>query len=193
MPFKIPESVLGERRKRGRAFFDSARTWAENDHFLEAASSIRLAIAFDPHEETYKQKFVEIQACLAEGRVKAILKQAGQWSNPGEVKKGLTLCEEALLYRPHDPEINDTAAQLSLFVNEPETAQEYAERAREHSPDVGRYRRTLARALYECGDKGHAIRELECAIELDSCDEDAKKLLDKWRTKPPRAAQGGQR
>ena len=43
------------------------------------------------------------------------------------------------------------------------------------------------------GETMNSVERVECAIELDSCDEDAKKLLDKWRTKPPRAAQGGQR
>jgi curved DNA-binding protein CbpA len=191
MPFKIPQAVLTERRKRARGFYDSARTWAENGHFLEAASGIRLAIAFDPSDELYKQKFVEIQSGLAEERVKEILKQAGQWSDASEFRAGLSLCEEALLYRPHDPEINYTAAQLSLFLKEAEAAREYAARAIEHSSDVGRYHQTLARALSDMGDRGHAIRELERALELDSGDEEAKKLLDRLRTKPPRAAQGG--
>jgi tetratricopeptide (TPR) repeat protein len=183
--------VLNERKKRARGFYDSARTWAENGHFLEAASGIRLAIAFDPRDELYKQKFAEIQAGLAEDRFKEILKKAGTWSDASEFRAGLAQCEEALLYRPHDPEINDTAAQLSLSLKEPDAAREYAQRAIEHSPDVGSYHRTLARALADTGDRGHAVRELERALELDSGDEETMKLLDRLRTKPPRAAQGG--
>jgi curved DNA-binding protein CbpA len=189
MPFKLPEAVLKERRDRARSFYDSARTWAENGHHLEAASSIRLAIAFDPHEELYKGTFAEIQAGISDARIDELLKQAKDWSDSREWHKGLKECEELLLYRPHDPELNWTAAVASIAVGQAEEAREYADRAIEHSPDVGRYHRVLGEALAQIGDKGHAIRELELATELDSGDVAARRLLEKLR--PRRAVHGG--
>jgi tetratricopeptide (TPR) repeat protein len=189
MPFKIPESVLNERRKRARGFYDSARTWAENGHHLEAASSIRLAIAFDPHEELYKRTFAEIQAGISDVRLATLLQDSKEWSELSQWTEGLKQCEEALLYRPHDPELNDTAARCALALRNLEDAHEYAGRAIEHSPDVGRYHRTLGLVLKDTGDRGHAIRELEQALALDAGDAKARKVLE--GLKPRRTVHGG--
>jgi tetratricopeptide (TPR) repeat protein len=189
MPFKIPQSILNERRARAKQFYDSARTWAENGHHLEAASSIRLAIAFDPHEELYKTTFAGIRAGISDARIKELLKQAAHWSDPQELRSGLKECEEMLLYRPHDPELNCAAATAAVALGQGDEARELAERAVEHSPDVARYHRVFAEALAACGDKGHAIRELETALELDSGDAKTRALLEKM--KPRRAVHGG--
>ena len=194
-PGSVPVPISSNRNKAGGVASsrnrDAARTWAENGHFLEAASSIRLAIAFDPHNETYKQEFGEVQAGIAEARVRDLLKKSMKWSDPSECREGLVLCEDALLYRPHDPELNGTAARLALGLKDLDAARDYAERALEHSPDVARYRRTFAEVLVATGHKGHAVRELERALELDSKDEESKKLLVRLRTRPRRAAHGG--
>ncbi len=189
MPFKIPEAILNERRARARKFYDSARTWAENGHHLEAASSIRLAIAFDPHEELYKTTFAEIQAGISDARIDQLLKESEHWADPKEWEPGLQQCEEMLLYRPHDPELNHSAALAALGLKRLDDAREYAECAIEHSPDVGRYHRILARVLNEAGDRGHAIRELELTLELDPGDAEARSLLEK--IKPRRTFHGG--
>lgn len=189
MPFKIPESIMVERRAKARTFYDSARTWAENGHHLEAASSIRLAIAFDPFDELYKSMFAEIQAGVSDKKIAVLLQTSKDWSQVPEFREGLQQCEEALLYRPHDPELNETAAVCALALGEKAEALEYAERALEHSPDVGRYHRTLARVMAETGDKGHAIRELECALDLDGSDAEARQLLE--HLKPRRVVHGG--
>ena len=188
MPFKIPESILAERRTRAREFYDSALSWAENKHPLEAASSIRLAIAFDPREERYKQTFAEIQSDLSNSRIIELLKAARSWTT-SEMEQGLKQCEEALLYRPHDPDLNDTAARCALALRQRQDALAYARCAIEHSPDVGRYHRTLGRALDANGDKGHAIHALERALELDGSDDETLKLLQ--NLKPRRAVHGG--
>ena len=189
MPFRLPASILNERRAKARSFYDSARSWAEGGQPLEAASSIRLAIAFDPFEELYKSAFAEIQAGISDGKIAGLLTASKDWEELGEVREGLKQCEEALLHRPHDPDLNETAARCTLVLGDTSAALQYAERALEHSPDVGRYHRTLAQVLSESGDKAHAIFELECALELDAGDTEAGRLLENLR--PPRVVRGG--
>jgi curved DNA-binding protein CbpA len=106
MPFKIPESLLNERRDRARTFYDSARMWMENGHPLEAASSIRLAIAFDPHAALYKQTFAEIQAGLAEKMARELLSEGGRCGGRPEAVRGSAAVSAA---RP-GPERNGGAA-----------------------------------------------------------------------------------
>jgi tetratricopeptide (TPR) repeat protein len=189
MPFRISKSIRNERRARARAFYESARTWAEKGHPLEAASSIRLAIAFDPAEELYKTTFAEIQAGFSDGKVADLLQASREWVKVDQMEQGLKQCEEALLYRPHDPDLNETAARCALVLGEQSAAFEYAERALEHSPDVGRYHRTLARVLEESGDKKHAICELQRALELDGRDGVAREMLENLKLR--RVVNGG--
>jgi curved DNA-binding protein CbpA len=189
MPFRIPEAILNERRHRAREFFDAAQLAQEHGNYVEAASSVRLAIAFDPFTDTYKKAFAEIQAKANEMRAQRLLEQAEHSFDASSAKEALRLYEEALLLRPHDPEINAKAAELALELDQFDTAFEYAERAVEHSPEVGRYHRALARVYRAKSDAGHAALELEKALELDPGDEEARRLLSQWR--PRRAARRG--
>lgn len=188
MPFKIPEAVLNERRARAHDFFDAARFAMENGNYLEAASSVRLAIAFDPFNDEYKKAFGEVQGKATEMRAAKLLEQA-EGLDASRMKEAFRLYEETLLYRPHDPAVNDKAAELALELGELDQAFDYAHRAVEHSPQVGRYHRTLAKVYRAKSDAGHAVKQLQKAVELDPGDEEAKKLLDQLR--PRRAARGG--
>ncbi|MCZ6785443.1 MAG: DnaJ domain-containing protein [Proteobacteria bacterium] len=188
MPFKIPEAVMNERRAKAADFFDAARFAMENQNYVEAASSVRLAIAFDPFNDEYKKAFAEVQGKATEMRAGRLLEEA-EGMDSSRMKEAYRLYEETLLYRPHDPAVNDKAAELALEMGELDKAFEYAERATLHSPQVGRYHRTLARVYRSKSDAGHAVRELQNAIELDPGDEEAKKMLDLLR--PRRGARGG--
>ena len=189
MPFKIPEAVLAERRKKAADFFDAAMFAIENQKYIEAASSVRLAIAFDPFEEKYKKAFGDIQAKAIETKAAKLLEQAEEFSDGSRLKEAYRLYEDLLLYRPHDPALNDKAALLALELNDPKAAFEYAERAVQHSPDVARFHRTLAKVYRAKSDAGHAVKELQVAVELDPGDAEAKKLLEQMR--PRRGARGG--
>lgn len=191
MSIKIPDSLRREQDDRARGLHDSARSSLRSGRLLEAASSIRLAISFDPHADAYRKTFGEIQAAVAEERIETLFAEASKWTEPAEFTSGLKLCEEALLYRPHDPKLNATAAELAMGLKDIEQAHEYAERAIEHSPDVGRYHRLMGEVLIARGNKGHAVRQLGKAVELDPSDGKAKKLLDKLRNGPRCAVDGG--
>jgi curved DNA-binding protein CbpA len=189
MPFRIPESVMSERRQKAKDFFEAGRFALERGNTLEAASSVRLAIAFDPFNEEYKQSFGEVQAKAAETREARLIEQADSFDS-SQLREALRLYEEVLLYRPHDPEINDKSAALALQLDRIELAQEYAERAVEHSPEVARYHRTLAGVHRAKGDRGHAIHELEKALKCDSGDEKAQRMLAALRPRRPSARRG---
>jgi curved DNA-binding protein CbpA len=192
MRFKIPESVLAERRQKAAQFFEAARRSRDRGRFKEAASSIRLAIAFDPLDAEIKRVFAEIQAGCAESKIEELIRNSDSSGVASQQRKTLELCEEILLYRPHNPEVNDRAARMAAELNDLAKAREYAERAVEHSPDMGKYHTTLGRIYRQLGDKGHAMRELEKALELDPYDEEAMKLLDLVKRRPSRATgQGG--
>lgn len=177
MPFKISEERIAERRAKASEFHQSAQVSARGHKYLEAASSARLAIAFDPRSAEYKRSFADIQAKAAEARVADMLARDDATLDAEEQLEAMSLYEETLLYKPHDPVINDRAAQLAISLRQTEKAMEYAQRAVEHSPDEGAYHRTLGRAFHAQGDRGHAVHELEIALKKNSKDDQARKLL----------------
>jgi tetratricopeptide (TPR) repeat protein len=191
MPFRIPEAALAERRQKAAQFFETARQAERRGQLKEAASSARLAIAFDPFNLEYKRAFSEIQIACAEGAIEELIQNSDSVGIANQQKRTLELCEEVLLYKPHDPEVNHRAARMAAELNDWEKAREHAERAVEHSPDVARYHTTMGRIFRQLGAKGHALRELEKSIELDPGDEEAMKLLALMKRRSPRAAGHG--
>lgn len=161
--FKVPKKALVERQFKARQFFDSARAASHEKRWLEAAASMRLAIAFDPSNPEYKTGFAEIQADVHRVRAEKLIEQAA-----GEAQAdALKLLEEALNYRPLDVQVNSRAAELCLELNELDRAREYAETLCEVEPDVAAHHVLLARTLRQQGLREKARGALDRAAELD--------------------------
>jgi Flp pilus assembly protein TadD len=126
-------------------------------------------------------------------RARQLLEQAASTASGSRAAEALQLYKEALLYKPHDPEINHKAACLALQVGQVEEAREYVEIALGHSPEVGAFHATMARIHAAASEPGHAIKELERALELDPGDSDARMLLASLRRGRRTAAHGGTR
>jgi tetratricopeptide (TPR) repeat protein len=189
--FRIPEEILAERRFKAQQFFEAAMVSKKKERWLEAAASIRLAIAFDPGCDEYRKGFGEVQARVHELRAADLLEQAKvAWDDSARIE-AMTLYEEALHYRPGDPQINDRAAQLALDINHLDSAREYAETACEVAPEVSGYRITLARVYSRQGLADKATNALEEAIRLDPDDSQARRELESVRRRGRRANKTG--
>ena len=191
MPFKIPEKLLAERRQKARELFRAAQRSDGQGALQEAASSIRVAISFDPSVPEYRSALVDVQARLAEKRAVELLAECtGQFStNAKELARVLRQLDEVLVYRPHDPLLNARAAGVALQLEELGRAELHARTAIEHSPEVAAYHTTLGLVHKAKGEFGHARKELERALELDREDVVARKVLASLRlgrTQSPR-------
>ena len=77
---RIPEKILTERRFKARQFCDAARVAQHKGNWNEAASCVRLAIAFDPWADEYKEAFAEVLAEVNRLRAAELFEQArGAW------------------------------------------------------------------------------------------------------------------
>jgi curved DNA-binding protein CbpA len=190
--FRIPEKILTERRFKARQFCDAARVAQHKGSWSEAASCIRLAIAFDPWTDEYKEAFAEVMAEVNRLRAAELFEQArGAWDERSG-REALRLFEEAINYRPSDPETHDGAAQVALEIEDLERAREYAERACELAPEVAAYHLTRGRVLRGQGLREKARVAFERASELDPGDSKARTELKRLR-KQPGFRSGGKR
>ena len=86
--------------------------------------------------------------------------------------------EEALGYRPCDPEINEKAARLALELGDLDAAREYAETACEVSPQLASLHRLLGKVMRRSGLHDKAKDALERALEIDPDDEETKSEIN---------------
>jgi curved DNA-binding protein CbpA len=189
---RIPEKIFVERRFKAKQFCDAARVAQHKGSWNEAASCIRLAIAFDPWTGEYKEAFAEVMAEVNQLRAAELFEEAkGAWDGRSG-REALRLFEEAIHYRPSDPETHDRAAQVALEIENLESAREYAERACELAPEVAAYHLTRGRVLRRQGLRARARGALETASKLDPDDSRAREELRQLRKQPgPRS--GGKR
>ncbi|MGI9590250.1 MAG: DnaJ domain-containing protein [Myxococcota bacterium] len=190
--FKIPEELLAERRFRARELAEAARVAKYQAQWNDAASAIRLAIAFDPWNNDYKELFAEIQVEVNQMRAKKLLEEASGAFDSRSCKEALALYEEVIAYRPADATAHHKAAQLALELENLTDAREYAERACELAPHAIECCVTLARVLRSQGLKERAREVLEEAREMDPQNREVLDELTKLRRRSGRSS-GGKR
>lgn len=193
MPFRIPEKILAQRRQKASELFRAAVLSERQGHLQEAASSVRVAISFDPTNPEYRRALVDLQARVAEKRALHLLAECEEsyTTNEDELARVLRLLEEVLLYRPHDPALNARASGVALKLSQLARAEEYARTALEHSPEVAAHHVQMGLVHKARGEIGHARKAFETALELDHEDVQARKALASLRLGRVAAPQEG--
>jgi hypothetical protein len=188
--FRIPPQILAERKLKASHFFDAAMVAAKRERWQEAAPSLRLAIAFDPWNDSYRARFSDILSHDYEQQAAKLLDPDGGAVDPADKNEAFRLLEEVLIHRPADPEVNHRAALLALDIRELERATEYAEAACELCPDSTEKRLTLVRVLAANGLLEKARSVLTEAARLDPKNEEVQAEFEKLR-RPRRSAKVG--
>lgn len=181
MPFKIPHSILEERRHKAGELFRAAQQSQRMGRLSEAISSVRIAISFDPYNAEYKSALVDLKTQSAALQAEEILAQPAGLMSVDELTKALRAVEDVLIYRPHDPELNHRAAALALELDDVERAIDRARLAVDHSPSVAAHHSLLGRAHRAKGNSGHARQAFESALEIDPNDAVARAGLAKMK------------
>jgi curved DNA-binding protein CbpA len=170
--------VFEGRKRKAKNFFELGMSAFHQERWLEAAGSVRLAIAFDPGNQAYKDAFADVQRKAHEERAKVLIKQGEGSLSMRDFAEAAGLFEEALQFRPFDPELNIRTARLQWqVVGNLRKAKEFAAAACEIDPANAAYRRTLGQIFKAAGFKSNARRELAAAVKLDPRDEEASAEL----------------
>ena len=163
---------------------------AKRERWLEAAPSLRLAIAFDPWNDEYRIRFSDILSRSYEQKAAKLLGSDDDAVDPTDRGEALRLLEEVLIHRPADSRVNHQAAKLALDIRELERATEYAEAACELCPESVEMQLTLARVFCADGLREKAKSILTEAARLDPENEEVQAEIQKLR-RPRRSAKGG--
>jgi curved DNA-binding protein CbpA len=176
--FSSRSRAMRERRTKAKRFFEAGMTSFTSGRWLEAAGSVRLAIAYDPWNEAYRERFAEVQRRAHEERAAQLVREAEAALELRDYPAALRAFEEATHFRPHDPELLHRAARLSWIAGgDLRQAKEWALAAVEIEPRKGAYRRLLGQIYKAAGLEANARRELEAALSLNPLDEEAQKEL----------------
>ena len=166
---------LKDHKRKAKSFFESGMTSFREERWLEAAGSVRLAIAFDPENQAYRESFADVQRRAHEERARVLLKQAAGACEMRHMKEAYELFDEAVHFRPFDPELAHRTANLAWTVGEDlKRGKDLAQQAVDLEPENAEYRRTLGQIFAEAGMTANARREFEAALRIEPKDKESR-------------------
>lgn len=183
--FSLHSRVLRDRKARAKRFFEAGMASHAAGRWVEAAGSVRLAIAFDPWNAIYKEHFVTVQRRAQDERAQRLLKEAESALELRDFKVALRAFDDAIQLRPHDAELLHRAAKLAWMTGgDLRQAKEWAMAAVELETKNGGHHRLLGQIYQAAGLEANARRELESALALDGSDEEARTALRELGGRP---------
>jgi curved DNA-binding protein CbpA len=191
MPFKIDPKVILARRAKADDIFRSAMLSQRSGRRQEAESSIRIAISFDPNRAEFKEALGALRLEAAGDRAAKLLASPSDRMSDGELRDALRLLEDVLLYRPHDPQLNERAARVCMQLRKFDDAIEYAKTLIEGSPEDAKHHTLHGLILKGKGDSSAAVKALETALKYDGENVEARRALAALRIGHHDSVQGG--
>ncbi len=191
MPFKINHAAIADRRARADEIFRAAQFSQQAGRLQEAEASIRIAISFDPGRTEFKEALGSLRIAAAGARASKLLAAPSERMSDGDLREALTLLEDVLPYRPHDPELNERAARVCFRLGKFDAALEYAETLLERNPEHAASHTLVGRIYKDRGDLEKASQAFERALKYDENDLDARRALASLRIGAHDAARGG--
>lgn len=180
--FSIQQRALKQRKAKAKRLFEAGMAAFAAERFVEASGSVRLAIAFDPWNQAFKDSFVDVQRKAHAVMAERHLKEAESALEMRDHVAAMKAFEELLHFRSHDPKTLTRAAQFALQAgSDLRQAKEWAQAAVDIDPDVAEYRLLLGQVFHAAGFEANARREFEMAIKLNPADEVAQEELRAMR------------
>jgi curved DNA-binding protein CbpA len=173
--FSLHSRIVRDRRARAKRLFEAGMASFAGGRWLEAAGSVRLAIAFDPWNASYKEQFGDVQRKAHEERARQLVREAEAALELRDFPTALRAFGEALEYRPHDADLLHRAARIAWQTGgDLHQAKEWAMAAVELDGTNAAHHRVLGQVYKAAGLEANARRELEAALAIDPKDEEAR-------------------
>src|SRR6185436_1050806 len=171
---------LGDKKKKAREYWEAGLKELEENQPTKAASSIHLALQYDPENEEYKKKFQEVAAQSKTAQSENRLAEARSAKELGGAKKALALYRKACERELDDPRGYKELSELeTLVAQDPKAALKWLKVAVDRAPDKVDWRLELAEMYIQQKNKAAARREFDEVLKRDPKNATAKK--GKWR------------
>lgn len=191
MPFKIDPAAIAGRRAKADEIFRAACASQQAGRFKEAESSIKIAISFDPQRIEFKEALGALRLEAAGERAEKLLAERSDRMSDSDLREALSLLEDVLIYRPHDPQLNERAARVCLQLRKFEKAEDYAQTWVDRSPEEAEGHALLGQIHREQKKIDEAVAEFETALKCDGENLAARRGLAAIRIGHHDAVQGG--
>jgi curved DNA-binding protein CbpA len=172
------ESQMKRAKSKAERHFEQAMQEKRRSNWTQAASLLKLAMAFAPRETKYRIQLEDVLPEANREHAKEQRAQARIFLEEGDAWKALELLIECSELEPMDSSLAHSVAALVIKLGgDKERGLEFSRRAVSLDENSGTYRKTLARLLRETGDREGARREFQRVWKNDPLDEEAKKEL----------------
>ncbi len=170
-------SRLESARKRAQSLYHEARELRSSGDYLRAVDRARLAFAYDPRCQDYKDLLGELLPKANAARVTEVRRKARQLLERGDDAAALEALTEAAQLAPTDAGLAYQVAELLEKSGALETAIEYANRAVDLDEANVAYLKRLASLYKRDGQTEAARKQLQRAWEIDPMDDEVKAEL----------------
>ncbi len=167
-----------ERLAKAKGFFKAGKKDFLDKNYKSASVNFRLAIAYDPYNEQYKENFAEAQRIVKQEESERLMRKASFEEEVGRFTDALKLMEQAVQITSDNPEPYHKLARLLLNRDKNlRQAKNYCLRAIDINSKNPEYYLTLGSIYEAAGLFRNAAREFEKVLRLDKGNSEAQERL----------------
>ncbi len=168
---------MAARLDKGEQYYLDGMKLYQQEKFLQAASTLQLALTFDPKNETYRQAFARVNDKAKQLRAEQVWKRGEISESIGQEREALAYFKDALAFWQRADYLNRTA-ELMMKLNDDLTgAAEFARQATDLAPHKVDYLLTLGKVFERASLHKRAQGVYERALKLSPQNDTVKKAL----------------
>jgi len=168
---------VAERLERAERYYKEGMAHYQNENFIPASNTLRLAVSFDPKNERYRQAFEKVNERARQVRAEQHWKAGYLQESVGRPREALQSYLEAVEAWPRHDYCVHVAELLVEHVGDLRRAAELAELAVAAEPHEVDYLVLLGRIYAQANLTKKAQGVFERALEIDKKNDDAKQAL----------------
>lgn len=171
------KNPIREKLERAKTFYDEGMAHYDGENFLQAASSLKLAMTFDPDNELYARAHERVHEKANQVRADVAWKAGNMEESIGRTREALPNYLRAVDYNPRPDYCAHTANLVLRILDDAHRAVELAEMAVRGDPQNVDYLLLLGRICTQVDLVKKARATYERVLALEPKHEEAKKAV----------------
>jgi tetratricopeptide (TPR) repeat protein len=169
--------AVDSRLQRAERFYNEGMELYQNESFIAAANSLRLAMSYDPRNESYQQAFERVSSKAAQVRADLLWKRGYMEESVGRMKEAVAAYLEAVEIYPRGDYCGHVAELMLSWDDDLHHAAKLARIACDADPQNLDYLLVLGKIYIAANLGKKAIAALERALKIDPKRDEVKKAM----------------